>query len=242
MKHYEELVNRFNTFKNKRIINDQGKNCGLMLEDLLETSGSYFNIPDYYDIEIKATQYHEKKEIILFSHPPNGGVVFPMQYLSNKYGYHDHEYRNIKVLKGNINAKCKTRIGLFYYYKLEILRNERRIYLNVYNKYFKLIDQSIYWDFDDLKEMLERKIQNLVLFIMEKEKIDYKEYYIYKEMYYYRLRNFDAFISEIEKGNIFITINTGVYKSGYRVGQFVDHGCSFRIKLINIEKLFIKAN
>ncbi len=241
MNTYLELLKKFDEFKGKPIlIGSNHKNCGLILEELLGTSGGYFNIPDYYDLEIKAAQYHEKKEITLFSHPPTGSVVFPMKYLSDKYGYPDRDFKNIKVLKGNINAKNKTKIGLFYYYKLEIDNYKKRINLNVYNNCFKLIDNSIYWDYDELKEMLERKLENLAIFLVEKKKINLKNYYIFNNMFFYHLKNFDTFISEIENGNIFITINIGVYKYGYRIGQFVDHGCSFRIKLIHIENLFIK--
>ena len=218
----------------------ENKNCGLMLEDLLETSGGEFNIPDFYDIEIKATQYHEKKEITLFSHPPYGNHVFPMQYISGKYGYPDHDYKNINILKGIVKAKRKTRIGLFYYYKLDINDVEKRIYLNIYNSHFQLVESNIYWDYDELKDMLERKLKNLAIFIAEKKKINDNYYYIYKELTFYRLKGFEAFISELKNGNVYITINTGVYKTGYRIGQFVDHGCAFKIKLVDIEKLFTK--
>ena len=237
---YKKLLReKFEKIKNIPVPKDN-KNCGLKLEELLETTGGEFNIPDFYDIEIKATQYHEKKEITLFSHPPYGNHVFPMQYISNKYGYPDRYYKNIKILKGLVKSNMKTKIGLFYYYKLHVNVPEKRIYLNIYNNFFQLIESNIYWDFDELKDMLERKLNNLAIFIAEKKIINNEDYYVYKELYFYKLKNFETFISELKNGNIYITINTGVYKTGYREGQFVDHGCAFKIKLINIEKLFIK--
>jgi len=232
------LMKKFNEIKDIPIPVIGKKNCGIVLEELLNTTGGEFNIPDFYDIEIKAAELHPKKEITLFTHPPYGPEIFPMQYLSDKYGYPDHDYKKIKVLKGIANAKRKSRIGLFYYYKLEVNDLDRRIYLNVYNKYFRLIDNSFYWDYDELQEMLERKLKELALFIVKRRIIDDEIYYVYNDLYFYKLKGFATFIDEIKKGNIYITINTGVNKTGYRVGKFVDHGCAFKIKLVNIENLF----
>ena len=54
----------------------------------------------------------------------------------------------------------------------------------------------------------------------------------------YELRNFDKFIECIENGVIFVTINTGVNKSGPYIGKFVDHGTSFRICKNELHKLY----
>ena len=65
-------------------------------------------------------------------------------------------------------------------------------------------------------------------------------YYSFHNMNIYSLKSFDTFIKLIEDGVVYLTINTGVHKSGYYKGQFINHGCAWRINVDNIELLYNK--
>lgn len=242
-KNIVNLINKFNEIKKMGFI--ESVNCfkngsGITLEKLLGTTGGDFNIPDFYDIEIKALRNNPNASLTLFSARTPGPYIFPMQYISNKYGYPDKDYPNIRVIKGDIYGNKKKKIGKYYYFKLNVCEKTQKIYLEVYNHKFKFIENSAYWDYDDLKEMLERKLKYMAVFNVISKRNKERFLYYYNHLDIFSLINFETFISCIKKGIIFICINTGVNKSGYRIGKFVDHGCSFRIERCNLKYLFNK--
>jgi hypothetical protein len=54
----------------------------------------------------------------------------------------------------------------------------------------------------------------------------------------HELKTFETFLRNIENGYIYLTICTGVNKSGFHKGEFKDHGCGFRINYKFIDKMF----
>ena len=66
-------------------------------------------------------------------------------------------------------------------------------------------------------------------------------YYKYTNLTIYKLKNFNTFLSLLEKDIIHITINLDTFTSGKRIGEIHDRGTAFRINLNNIEDLFIKV-
>ena len=204
------------------------------------STGGDFNIPDFYDIEIKAIRKYYNAEFDLFNSSPDGRHVTPAKWISEKFGYPDKDFKNIKVFKGNIYANKVSKIGLFYKFKLRINKDEERIYLQIYNYRYNLINEEIYWDFDSLKEKLERKDSKIAIFWYMKKEINNEKYFKFYKMKYYELKGFDQFLNCIEKGIVFVTFKTGVFKSGKYIGNFTDHGTSFRIGKMNMEELFNK--
>lgn len=242
-KNIAKLIKIFNNIKTLGFvesINNHKNGSGLTLEKLLGTTGGDFNIPDFYDIEIKALRNNPFASLTLFSARTPGPYVFPLQYISNKYGYPDKDFPNIRVIKGDVYGNKRKKIGIKFYFKLSVNETEQKIYLEVYNRELKFIENAAFWDFDDLKEMLERKLKYMAIFNVLSKRKDGKFYYHYNHLDIYYLYNFNIFISCIKKGIVYVCINTGVNKSGYRIGKFTDHGCSFRIARNNIKYLFTK--
>ena len=100
MKHnYNYLITKFNEIKEMGYIkstNNYSNNSGETLERLLGSTGGDFNIPDFYGIEIKSVRNKKNVVITLFSSTPNGKYAEATKWLSEKYGYPDKDYRNIK--------------------------------------------------------------------------------------------------------------------------------------------------
>lgn len=223
-------------------VNNNKNSVGYTIEKLLGTTGGDFNIPDYYDIEIKALRKYSGAEFDLFNSAPDGIYVCASQWLSHNYGYPDKDYRDINVFKGNVFGNCKSKIGLKYKYKLNVDKSKQKIVLEIYNIYNnKLVNNDIYWDFASLREKLERKVEKLAVFGFEKKEINGDLYVHYNSLNMYKLKSFETFINCIEEGTVFVTFKTGVYKKGPYTGKFTDHGTSFKISKNNLLKLFDKV-
>lgn len=214
--------------------------AGITLEYLLNSTGGDFCIPDFQGIELKALRNYKFADFDLFNSSPDGKYVYPSQWLAENYGYPDKDFKNIKVLKGDIYSNHLNKIGLFNQFQLKIDKVNKKIILQIYNYKNVLINEDIYWDFDTLKEKLELKLKKLAIITTEKLYSNREYYYFYKSIKMYKLKSFEEFINLIEQGIIFVTFKTGVSKSGKYKGKFQDHGTAFRISQCNIEKLFTK--
>ena len=235
------LTKKFNTIKNLgyvKGINNNRNSAGSTLENLLGSSGFDFNIPDFYDIEIKALRKYYSAEFDLFNSSPDGGVVNAIKWLADNYGYPDKDYRHVKVFKGNVFSNRLSTIGHNYLFRLSINKNKERVYLEIVDYEYNLINKEIFWDFDTLRDKLERKLSKLAVIRFDKKFINNDVYYNFDSVKLYKLISFDRFIECINKGYVYVTFKSGVFKKGKYTGKFTDHGTSFRISIQNIEELF----
>ena len=99
---------------------------------------------------------------------------------------------------------------------------------------------TTYWNIYELYERLQKKLSYLVVvnaIKYTKNNIDFYKYYNYD---FYRLKNERTFIDLIKDGKIRVKLKIGIYRDGPKKGQIHDHGTSFEIDEVNIEKLYIK--
>ena len=243
MNTFKMLDKMFQEIQNKgyiKAVNNNKNSAGPTLENELGTTGGDFNIPDFYDIEIKAIREYYAAEFDLFNSRPDGRYYNASQWLSEEFGYPDKTFKSVKVFKGDVYASKICPIGLFYHFQLDVNEIEKRIYLKVFNYKYEFINNDIYWDFDTLKEKLERKLKKLAIFSFKRIEKDGYLYFKYYDVKKYELKGFDQFIECIKNGVIYVTFKTGVYKNGKYAGKFTDHGTSFRIAKNNINKLFYR--
>ena len=240
---FKQLAQVFENIKSKGFVKSvtEFKNgAGITLESLLNC-GSTFCFPDYNGIEIKAVKNYYDSEFDLFNLTPDSNHVFSTQWLSNRFGYPDKVYKNIRVFKGNVYANKLNKIGLFYSYRLRIDYNIERIILDIYNYKQEVINSNVYWDFKYIKEKLELKLNKLAIITFDKIYTKGSYYYYYKHLKMYKLKSFERFLELIENGTIFVVFKTGVNKNGRLAGVFQDHGTSFKISKANLENLFDKV-
>ena len=240
---FENLLTRFNEIKKQgyiKSVTNSKNGCGITLEHLLKSTGGDFCIPDFEGIELKAIRNYDFADFDLFNASPDGKYVFPSQWIANKYGYPDKDYKDINVFKGDIFGNHFNKIGLFNHFKLKVDNENKKIILEIYNYHKILINNDIYWDFDSLKSKLERKLLNLAIINVDKLYSNREYYYFYKNLKMYTLKSFETFIDLINSGIIFVTFKTSAAKSGKYIGKFQDHGTAFRISKNNIEKLFTR--
>jgi len=223
----------------KSLKNGKG-NIGLTFEELLGLTNNQFEIPDFYGIEIKTKRKNSISYITLFSATPDGPHFHEVERLKNKYGYPHSRCKEYKVLNNSIFANKKSKIGLFYYFKLNVDNNSQKIFLNIFDLKGNLIEDEVFWYFDTLKEKIYRKLQILAFIRADSQILNGYEYFKYQSMEIFILKNFDTFIQLIKTGVIRVSFKISVFLSGPKKGKIYDHGTSFEILENDLTKLYIK--
>lgn len=211
---------------------------GATFENLLGKSEKNFEIPDYYGIEIKTKRSYSKCDITLFNAVPTGSSYYEVKRLRDTYGYSSREDRNLKKLNATINSCEQVKVGLWYYFSLKVDRENQKLRLYVYNRNGEVIDNSTYWDFDILKEKLERKLQLLALIKAWPNRINGFEYFKYYKMNIYVLREFNCFVDALEEGKIKLCLTISSYSDEKRYGMVRSHGIAFRISEDDLLSIF----
>ena len=212
---------------------------GLTFEFLLNKPIENFEIPDYEDIEIKTKSAITNKYITMFNATPDNAIAFGIQRIRDNYGYPDKKSNNNnnKVFNISIFANKVTTINIFFF-KLKVVRSEKKIFLYVFNNNMKIIDITTFWSFQVLEEKLQRKLHTLAVIDTSYKKIINNEFYKYNKISFYKLRSFNHFIDAIEKGFVRVTFKIGTFRSGKRIGQIHDHGTSFDIDINSLNYLY----
>lgn len=211
---------------------------GRTFENELNLPENNFWVPDYYGIEIKARRAYSKSYITLFNAVPNGEKLFEIERLKDIYGFPSRKDRRYKVLYAEVYGNKLNFGGIKYQYKLDVDRNQKKVYLSVYNRYNTLIEQKVYWSFDYLKSRLLTKLEYIAIVAAWPWTINNCDYFKYYKIDIYKLISFDNFINLIEDGTIKLSIKVDIYTSDKHYGKTYDHGCGFAIQEQNLTKLY----
>jgi len=244
LKSIEILEKKFKKIKDKgwvKSVNEGKGSVGLTLEKLLGKEKDKFELPDYLGLELKTHKRYCNFYTTLFHAAPDGTDLFEIKRLQQKYGYPDRILKYCKVFQGDVTAKEKLKIGLFYSFQLEVDYSAEKVYLCVYHG-SRLIDKETFWTFSLLEEKLTRKLSVLAFIEAEEKMVDHHAYFRYTSLRIYYLRSFHAFLSALANGYIIVTFSVGVFRNGNRQGQIHDHGTGFRIYHKNLNKLFYTNN
>lgn len=210
---------------------------GLTFESLLGKQADSFSWPDYEGIEIKAYRKSDRRRISLFSLVPDGDYLFPYERVLKHLGYPDKEYPMFKVLYIDLNTKEYSRINRCTYAKIVVDRDKEKIYIKAL-KFGEDTPLYVSWSFSEIIKRVEIKLPRLLLVETMKKNENDEEFFYYNNFKFYLLRNPSLFIDLIEKGIIRISIKLGIDKRPGRIGKLEDHGCSFTISTLNINKLY----
>lgn len=241
-----DLYEKFVDIKERgwiKSIKNGNNGVGLTFEHLLGIQQNELEIPDYNGVvEIKTKRKTSCSYIILFSCTPTGPNYHEVEMIKNRYGYPHKLLPQYKVLNNSVYGNRKNKIGCNFYFKLDVDRVSKKIYLIVYDKNKIEIEKSTYWDFDILEEKLNRKLKNLAVIKAYSKKEEFIEWFKYSDFQVYSLKSFDKFIELIEKGIIRLNFKLNIKTKGEKLGQIHDHGTSFDILEKDIPKLYNKYN
>lgn len=207
---------------------------GKTFEDLLDKEEDNLAEPDLFDIEVKTHDEDSNSMITLFTKSPTNPRG-ANKYLRENYGALNED--GIRTLHQTVSAKQKTNSQLFDFdFSIEVDRSSRRVNICVFNKLGELIDNHIFWSFEDLQKQLEKKLKKIALVSGNKKEESGKVYYKYNQVQLVTGLNIDNLILAIENGDLKIDIRIGVYRTGSKMGQTHDHGTGFRISDSNLLK------
>lgn len=235
------LTDRFNEINKMGYVKTTRRGTtgiGKTFEDLLGKHEDRTSNPDFHGIEIKTKLVYSIRNTTLFNQTPRGKEDFEIKRLVKTYGYPDKKMPEYKILNATIFGNCLSCIAAKYLMGLRVDHEKRRIILRVINLNMELLEEYVYWDFDELEYRLNNKLKYLAVVNASKKYTNGNAYYHYKRIDFYQLKDFDTFISLIELGIICVTFHIGVVKTGLHAGEIHDRGTSFEIKESNITELF----
>lgn len=239
----KELKNKFSKIRSLEYIpakeNVYGS-IGDTFEEMLGKRRENFFLADYKGIEIKTMREESTSKLHLFNAGPDGNYLFPIKRVLNILGYPDRLKKEYKVLNIDVNAKKFKYIGYYKKVKLHINKKERKIELLAANDRNISLEVNTSWSFDLIEERINKKIKYLALIKAKTKVINGKEYFYYKDISFYKMKDFSNFIKLIEKGIIIVTFKIGVYRSGDKKGQIHDRGTGFSIEVKDIRLLYDK--
>jgi len=211
---------------------------GYTLETLLHKQEENFCIPDFNSIEIKAIHKYGKNIIHLVNVSPDGDFLFPIKRIVEILGYPDKDFPQYRVFQMSVSTKEYTKVGFYKKIKLLVNYEKKKIELIGINNQGKDLSLNVSWSFELLQERLNSKLQFLSIIKADSKKIDNCEYFHYTQIKFFKMKNFDTFISLIESGKIIITFKIGIFKSGDRLGKTHDRGTDFSIFENDIQYLY----
>ena len=237
----KELNHKFSQIKEMgwiKSIRKGSTGIGITFESLLSINENNFEIPDFKGIEIKTKRSYSNAYTTLFNATPDGPHFREIERLKSNYGYPHSKYKKYKVLNNSVFSTQKTRIGIRYYFQLNIDRKKEKVFLLIFDIHGNLIEDEIFWYFNTLKEKLYRKLNLMAVIDGKTKKIGAKEYFKYFNLTVYKIKSFDEFLTLLEKGIIRVTFKINVFLSGRRQGEIHDHGTGFDIKESDLLKLY----
>lgn len=239
-KNIKDLYNEFIKIRKKGWIACEKKGLsgiGYTFEKLLSKKADSFFLPDYNGIEIKTKHHFSKGFITLFCLNPDGDYLFPIEYLKNTYGYPDKDMPDKKVFIFDV-ANFQDCSSHRFAFKLKMDYEHEKVILEIKNLKTGSIDNCISWSFQSIKERLYIKLSYLAIIKAANKYINDNEYFHYYDIKFYKLKDFDVFLTLLEEGKIRIKFNIGIFKNGRRKGETNNHGVSFDIHIDNIPLLF----
>ena len=185
---------------------------GKTLEDLLGIPENNIDGPDFGDYELKSCRLNSNSMLTIFTKTPQPKGAASTLRLT--FGYSSDAYDNDeKVLHSTLSADRYVSIADTGH-KLKIICSDSKISIVAEDK------------------------NKFVYAKAESKGAGANEQFRFVEAYEVSGFNYDAFVSLLEQGKIFIDLRIGQYHGGAKNGQTHDHGTGFRIRETDQHLLF----
>jgi len=212
---------------------------GKTFEELMRIHENNNQLADYKDIlELKSHRDLSGSMITLFTksptHPKGAN-----EYLRQKYGKRDSTAAEMKILHTTLSA---TRFNTFdnrVGFRLAVDLEEQKIFILVKDlKSGKILNETIYYSFDELSEIIEKKCKYIAYVTAKHKEEKGKELFHFEKAQILTGLTFDKFIKLIQDGLIVYDFRIGVYRSGRNKGKTHDHGSGFRFLKRHLRTIF----
>ena len=208
---------------------------GKTLEDLLGIIENNIDGPDFGDYELKSCRLDSNSMLTIFTKTPQPQGA--ANTLRMTFGYSSDAYDNDeKVLHSTLSADRFVPVADTGH-SLKVSCSDTKI--SIIAEYGK---EYAYWTRDKLKEAFEKKYKGKFVYAKAHSRgSGANEEFKFVEAYEVSGFDYDAFVSLLEQGKIYIDLRIGQYHGGAKDGQTHDHGTGFRIKE-NDQSLLFKIN
>lgn len=198
---------------------------GQTLEQTLGLTENNLSIPDIGGkIELKSFRKNSDSMLTLFTKEPISNFGRNRdRYLLETFGYESFKPKRISDLYTTISALGYNSQG----FKLEV--HDDRLSL-----VHKDIYLDIYWPYELLKNVFEKKLPSLVVVLADVEGSGFDESFHYNEAYYLEGFSFKGFMSAIKKG--YIKIDLRMHMKASNTPR--NHGTAFRVVKSQLYTLF----
>ena len=231
---YPLLIEKFKEISNLGYlpsVNNSTGSIGNTFERALHKKADSGFFPDFHGIEIKTTGRFSNYPVTLFGITFDGPTFPEIFRLIAKYGVPDKDYPGKKVIFAKISTP--DYIYLYqnkYYFMLEINYDEEKIYLAVYDKNSHLIEKKSFVYLWSICNHVNTKLQYLALVHASKKRSEESCSFRYYKLDLYRLKSYENFIKQIEKGSFNIEIIARLTKSGKDSSRYRNKGLVFTLK------------
>lgn len=224
--------------KNRRPGNSGG--IGNTLEDLLHIPENNLPLPDFGKWELKTQRKKTTSLLTLFHLEPNPKKSFIVsRVLLPKYGW-PHQKAGIiypitersfrQTISTNSYSDRGFRVNIdwnkqiiFITFNYSAINNSHSLWRDYVAKTTGINDilPTPYWNFKDIENKLNTKLNNLMYIKASTKKINNEDYFKYEQIEIYIQPSLNKFLSLLSKGAIFVDFDA-------RTGH--NHGTKFRIK------------
>ena len=239
-KNLEDLIKEFKSISNKgyiKGINNNTNSIGLTFERELNKRADSMFWADYEGIEIKCKSRFSRFPITLFTQAFDGPALYETNRILQLYGKQDHQFRNMKIMMTDLKF-TDTTLYNNYHFKLKIDKKVEKIFLQIYDINFNLIEEESYIDFSTINTKLEYKLKYMALVNASKKFIDGIQHHRYYKITIYKLISFEKFIELLEKDIIETHIELRISRSGDEKGRQRNKNIVFQIDCDKLDKLF----
>lgn len=213
--------------------------AGYTFEKLLKIPTNNFEIPDYCGIEIKTKISKKFMNISLIGATPDS-YLFVIKDILGKYGYYSKKDNDTMVFYSSFTTLNRTFLKPNRYGQLYVDYLNKKVILKVTNYYGKMVDDSIFWSFDLLKEKLCRKDSYLLIIYGDRKYYHSKVYFRYNSFDLFELKGFNDFLIAIEIGKVIINFNVLMYRNNN--DKIYDHGTTFNLNCEDLTFVFKKIS
>ena len=244
MKYYDNLLKKFREISRKKWVKSVNHNhggVGVTFEKELNKKSDALFFPDYEGIELKCTTRYSKYPLYLFTLAFDGPVFPEIDRLGDLYGYPDSDFLDKKVLFTKLSVKKTYVVNKKYNFKLELNREEEKLYLKVLDIDNNLIEMKSFVYLKSIYNHLMIKLNKLAIIKAYKKVIDGEDYFRYYQISIYELYTFEKFIELLESGYIIVDLIARLNKSGVDKGRYRNKNLVFSIRKIDVDKLFNKV-
>ncbi len=238
----ERLIEIFEKIHDRGWVQSRRSNntgIGKTFEDLAGVEENNSQGPDFEEFEIKAHRDEANSPITLFTLAP----TFPKQanrYLKDRFGEFYPNNNSLKKLHTSMFADRKNSYNDKYAFQLINDRKAEVLKIGVYDLYTGLlIDDTVGYTYEKLREKLFKKLNNLFSVSAERRFRDGVEEFRFTNAIIYTKPSFERFLNILEEGRVQYDIRIGSYQSGDKCGLPHDHGSGFRVREDYILKLYV---